>query len=269
MRNDEMNKRCPQCQQYLPRDEFYRNATQSDGLAPYCKPCWREFCRVRHARLRAGLPDKRRTQMDQVRHDYFHCIEHPIQTYVLGLLASDGNVYSDRPRIQFSVHEEDRVLTETVRDELAPGSPILTPPCRNYKLAKVCFTSPRIYADLASLGVIPRKSLVLEWPAALPATLVNSYLLGILDGDGWITIDQRKHTPYYILGLISASPVFLERAAQEISTAIDVPLAHLSIVNQRAFSIRYGGRSAVLLSDWLHRDIPGLARKRIPAQHSS
>jgi hypothetical protein len=62
MRNDEMNKWCPKCQQYLSRDQFYRNVAQSDGLAPYCKPCWREFCRVRHARLREGMQDKRRGQ---------------------------------------------------------------------------------------------------------------------------------------------------------------------------------------------------------------
>src|SRR6476620_1741130 len=104
----------------------------------------------KHARLRAGISDKRRTQMDLVRHDYFHSIERPIQAYVLGLLASDGNVSSDRPRIQFSVHEEDRVLTEIVRDELAPGSPILTPPCRDYRLAKVHFTSPMMHTDLAA-----------------------------------------------------------------------------------------------------------------------
>jgi hypothetical protein len=144
MRHDEMSKWCPGCQQYQSREFFYRNAAQSDGLAPYCKECWSEICRTRHARLRAGLPDRRRTQMELVRHNYFHRIESPMQAYVLGLLASDGNVYSDRPRIQFSVHEEDRVLTEIVRDELAPGSPILTPPCRDYRLAKVCFTSPRM-----------------------------------------------------------------------------------------------------------------------------
>jgi hypothetical protein len=59
MRSDELNKWCPQCQQYLPRDEFYRNAAQSGGLAPYCKKCWREFCRVRYARL---MQDKHRAQ---------------------------------------------------------------------------------------------------------------------------------------------------------------------------------------------------------------
>lgn len=266
MRSDEKDKWCPRCQQYLSRDFFYRNAAQSDGLAPYCKECWSEICRTRHARLRAGLPDKRRMQMDLVRHDYFHHIERPIQAYMLGLLASDGNVASDRPRIQFSVHEEDRVLTEIVRDELAPGSPILMGihVGRDYKMAKVHFTSPRMYADLATLGVIPRKSHTLTWPDMLPGDLINSYLLGVFDGDGWITIDKRKPTPYYIIGIISASPIFLERAAQEINTAIDVPLARLSAVNQRAFTIRYGGKSAVLMSEWLHRDLPGLARKRIP-----
>ena len=91
----------------------------------------------------------------------------------------------------------------------------------------------------------------------------NSYLLGVLDGDGWITIDKRKPTPYYTIGIISASPAFLERAAQEINIAIDVPLARLSIVNQCAFTIRYGGKSAVLVSKWLHHDIAGLTRKRI------
>jgi len=266
MRYDEKDKWCPGCQQNLLRGLFYHNASQFDGLAPYCKQCWSEICRRRHARSRAGLPDKRRTQMEQVRHDYFHRIDRPVQAYVLGLLASDGNVASDRPRIQFSVHEEDRILTETVRDELAPGSPILMEirVGRDYKMAKVHFTSSRMYADLAALGVIPRKSHTLTWPNALPETFVNSYLLGILDGDGWITIDRRKYTPYYTIGFISASPTFLERATLEISAALDLPQAHATDVNKRAFSIRYGGRSAVLISKWLHRDLPGLARKRIP-----
>ncbi len=264
MRSDELNKWCPQCQQYLPRDEFYRNAAQFDGLAPYCKKCWSEICSKRHARLREGLSDKRRAQMDLVRHDYFNRIERPIQAYVLGLLASDGNVASDRPRIQFSVHEEDRILTEIVRDELAPGSPIIMPPCRTYRLAKVHFTSPGMYADLAKLGIIPRKSRTLTWPEMLARDFINSYLLGVLDGDGWITIDKRKPILYHTIGIISASPMFLKRAAQEIAAAIDVPLARLSAVNQRAFTIRYGGKSAILISQWLHRDLPGLARKRIP-----
>src|SRR5260370_12759323 len=150
-----------------------------------------------------------------------------MEEYVHGVLASDGNVHSDRTSIQFSVHEKDRVLTEIVRDELAPGSPIITPPCRDYRLAKVHFTSPTMCADLAALGVIPRKSHTLTWPDSLPEAFVNSFLLGVFDGDGWITIDKSKPTPHYIIGIIPASPVFLKQAAQELNAANHRPLPPL------------------------------------------
>jgi hypothetical protein len=103
----------------------------------------------------------------------------------------------------------------------------------------------------------------LTWPTLLPEAFVNSFLLGVLDGDSWITIDRRKLSPHYTIGITSVSSDFLERAAQEINAALDVPLAHIG-KNNTAFAIRYGGRSAALISEWLHRDLPGLDRKRIP-----
>lgn len=189
-----------------------------------------------------------------------------MQAYLAGLLASDGCVTSDRPRIQLMVHEKDRALVETLQAELAPRNPIQVPPykIKDYHMVRVCFTSPAMCKDLAMLGVIPRKSLVLTWPDTLPKELINSYLLGVLDGDGWITLDKRKSTPYYTLGFMSASRPFIERIAQEVYTALDVPLVRPGTVNKSAFTVRYGGKSARLVSKWLHRDLPGLERKRIP-----
>jgi hypothetical protein len=267
MQGDKGDKWCPKCQQYLPNVEFYRNSAQFDGLAPYCKVCWSVHNREMNTKRRAGKPDKRRIQMSLVRHDYFHCIEKPMQAYVLGLLAADGCVLSDRPRIQLGVHEQDRALVEIVQEELAPGYPIGVTPYKDkgYNMVKICFTSPKMCKDLATFCVVPRKSSVLAWPDQLPVKFINSYLLGVFDGDGWITLDKRKALPHYILGFISASPTFLERAAQEIKDTLDVPRAHLGTVNDgRTFTIRYGGKSARLLSEWMHRDLPGLARKRIP-----
>ena len=256
------SKYCPKCKQKIDANLFYRNIRQSDGLSPYCKVHWAEHNKEQHAKRRGDLPDKRRLQMVQVQHDYFHYIERPIQAYILGLLASDGNVSSDRPRIAFSVHQKDRELVEIVRNELAPGSSILTPPCRNYKLAKVCFTSSIMRADLAMLGIIPRKSLVLKWPEALPMSLANSYLLGVFDGDGWITFDRRKKNLYYSIGFTSASKLFLERIIEVIHEAIGVPSINIS-ANNSAYRILYGGASASTVHKWLHRDLPGLERKRV------
>lgn len=256
------NKYCPKCKQKIDVTLFYRNGRQPDGLSPYCKVHWAEHNKEQHAKRRGDLPDKRRLQMVQVHHEYFHCVERPIQAYILGLLASDGNVTSDRPRIAFSVHQKDRELVEIVRNELAPGSSILTPPCRNYKLAKVCFTSSIMRADLATLGIIPRQSLILKWPEALPMHLANSYLLGVFDGDGWITYDRRKKNLYFSIGFTSASKPFLERVREVIHEAVGVPSIKI-VDNNSAYRILYGGASASAVHEWLHRDLPGLARKRV------
>jgi hypothetical protein len=210
------------------------------------------------------MVDKRRVQMQFVRHDYFNRIERPLQAYILGLLASDGNVFLPRFRVKFEVLEQDRELVEIVRDELAPASPIYRISSKPRFFARVQCTSSQMCADLANLGVVPRKSKILVWPEALPEALSNSFLLGVYDGDGWLTLDKRKQNPYYVLGIMSASVPFIERIARVISAATGVPLANLSSVNHRAFTVRYNGRRAVAVHDWLHADLPGLARKRLP-----
>jgi hypothetical protein len=218
---------------------------------------------ARHAAKRAGMVDKRRVQMGRVRHDYFSHLNSPMQAYVLGLLAFDGTVGHDRPRIRFSVHEKDIVLTETVRNELVPGSNILFEACNNYHCARVSFTSPRICEDLARYNVVPRKSHTYSWPDALPAELANSFLLGVLDGDGWIVPDKRKAKPYYVLGIISGNPVFPGQIARVVEDATSISSPQVCRVG-RAWTVRYGGRRAEVVSEWLHRDLPGLARKRLP-----
>ncbi len=257
-------KRCARCHQFLSLNSFYRQSAQPDGLRAYCKECWKTDCAQRHARKREGMVDKRRILMESVRHDYFSQIERPIQAYVLGLLASDGNVSDARPRIALSVHEKDKWLVEVARDELAPMRPITLARHRDYHMAKIALTSPQMVSDLAHFEIVPRKSATLRWPAALPQTLANSYLLGVYDGDGWITRDLRKPVPYFTAGIISASQGFLQAACAAIYEATGLEAPCLSPVNQRAFGIRYGGRRAETLLAWLHQDLPGLQRKRYP-----
>lgn len=261
-------KHCPKCRNDFPRDtlHFYTQRIMPDGLTPYCQACWRELCRQRHAKKREGMVDKRRVLMQSVRHSYFASIDSHLQAYILGLLASDGTVGSSRPRIKLSVHEKDVELVELVRNQLAPGYPIRYQAQYSCQMTDIAFTSSEMCANLALLGVVPRKSLHLIWPELLPMEFANSYLLGIFDGDGWITRDARKINPYYSLGIMSASHSFLERAAEIIGIQSGLRAPAITRVNNRAWMIQYGGKHAIALSRWLHRDIVGLARKRPPIQ---
>jgi hypothetical protein len=121
--------------------------------------------------------------------------------------------------------------------------------------------------DLAKYNVVPRKSHTFSWPHALPQELANSFLLGVLDGAGWVIPDKRKSTPYYVLRVISGNAVFPGQIASVITTATGLSAPQVCRVG-RAWSVRYGGRRAEVVSEWLHRDLPGLARKRLPPSYS-
>lgn len=46
-------KRCSRCHEVKPVAEFYKNATQPDGLNGYCKPCWKQMYKERREVQRA------------------------------------------------------------------------------------------------------------------------------------------------------------------------------------------------------------------------
>lgn len=52
-------KRCPGCDTWKDRAEFYRNAAREDGLKPYCKPCSREMDKESSKEYRARNRDLR------------------------------------------------------------------------------------------------------------------------------------------------------------------------------------------------------------------
>jgi hypothetical protein len=83
-----MDKWCPQCQQSLPYEEFYRNVAQSDGLTSYCKSCWREICQMRYARQ---SEEKQRTQQREDTKRCARCQEvKPISDFYKGKQWIDG-----------------------------------------------------------------------------------------------------------------------------------------------------------------------------------
>jgi hypothetical protein len=196
-----------------------------------------------------------------VRHDYFADVDSPIKAYILGLLASDGWISENQVCIALGV--KDRALVELVRDELAPLYPVSTQ--AGGSRALFAASSSRMKSDLGRLGVVPRKTLALQWPAALPERFAGSYILGCFDGDG--SLGYYADYRYYRWSLISASRPFLEDVKERIKVHAGVKLRgpYGRSSGSLALVIEYTGPKTRLIDEWLHADVPGLARKRIPA----
>lgn len=264
-------KICSKCQKPWPTTEFYSGKQWKDGLHPWCKICFNAAGKARYQKQTFDKPMHHRWNHDLVRHSYFSHLDTPMQAYLLGFLAADGNVLSTVPRISIELSTKDQDLLTLIRDELAPGHSIRTR--RREKganrfasgeSATLAFTSLQMVTDLALFGIVPKKSRTIRWPSALPLHLASPFLLGYFDGDGNITQTIVKETSYPIWHLTSGSINFLHDiisiAKEQADIAIGGPYPAGSI---HTYFIRVTGKKALLLDKWLHIEGLGLTRKRI------
>jgi hypothetical protein len=254
-------KTCARCRASKPCRAFYASRQWKDGCHPYCKSCLLEYQRIRRfERLDAERPDRRQWSRRFVRHDYFRALRSPLQAYVLGLLAADGNVFGSRVSLELAA--KDRVLAELVRDELAPLIRLRsrTRDVREYVVFSI--SSAPLVADLGILGVTPRKSATLQWPGVLPIPLARPFLLGYFDGDGFVTWSRTGRRAYPRWGLLGA-----EEFLSSVSTLLDAELGiPRRAVRERngCWSLQISGGDALSVDAWLHRGFEfGLARKRL------
>jgi len=154
--------------------------------------------------------------------------------YWLGVIASDGCI--TRNRLVFEA--KDKEWVENFRDFLNPKINItITQPKRGNTLYRMSCGVKGLKEELFKYGIIPNKSLVLEWK--MPIT--NHFLRGIFDGDGCITLTSK--TKYALISICSGSKIFLEQIQifleeKDIHSVISTeikdrknPLYYLSIHN--------------------------------------
>jgi hypothetical protein len=249
-------------QTWTPEQDAYLVAQYTNSPMPELAEFVGHTVRAVHARAQfLGLPRARTLATLAIRHDYFSIVDTPLKAYVVGLLAADGTVSSDEPRIRLKLHVKDACLVELVRNELAPCTPL------QQRAVAIQFgvSSPQLVADLARFGVVPRKSYCLQWPADLSSVLHHAFLLGYFDGDGSLTMAPTRAgntspqwSLYGLSGFLSSTSSVIER---HTGILVDGPTPDLR--KTTLHRIRAYGRNARRLDEWLHQDRLGLERKRI------
>jgi hypothetical protein len=204
--------------------------------------------------------------------DYFSTVDTPMQAYLLGLLAADGNVYVNPRRAEYKVciklHQDDELLVRRVRDQLAP-SVKLTYPKPHYVRFDVC--SQHMVNDLAVYGVVPRKTWNLPWPAALPEPMAMPFLLGYFDGDGTMIVlkprpEKGMYEPYLRWQLVGHYAFLLEVRKRIYDwCGVELAFPHLpSAETSFLYRIATSGERAASIDRVLNACGLGLARKHLP-----
>lgn len=126
-----------------------------------------------------------------VNDNYFSTESHNM-AYILGILASDGNIAKDENKITIELSIIDKELLERIAQELnltKELSEYIT--AKGSHLVKLSFNSIQIKKDLATYNIVPSKTFILK-PPSLQAEFVPDFIRGYFDGDGMVSSKARE-----------------------------------------------------------------------------
>jgi len=149
--------------------------------------------------------------------NYFEKINTPNKAYILGFLYADGCVLDKRKgqkMLVINLQEQDADILRQISKELEfegklhfyDGAKIST---KNYKwkrnnLYRLSITSNKLCDDLIKLGCYPRKTETCQFPTEeqVPKNLINHFIRGLMDGDGFISVQYKNKTPLFSFGIV-------------------------------------------------------------------
>ena len=135
--------------------------------------------------------------------DFFEFIDSKEKAYWLGFIYAEGYIETrdQKPyRLGIEISKDDEILIDRFIEALDID------PNRKYYREKyhtviVKFVNKTIVKDLVNLGVVPRKSKIIELPNLSKLELYLAFLLGFYDGDGKTGTTR----------IITGSKIFLEQ----------------------------------------------------------
>ncbi len=185
----------------------------------------------------------------------------PEMAYVLGLIAADGCV-SKSGTVSLCINDKD--LLEKVRLVMYSKHKI----CQSkHQEGLYCFhfARARLVEDLAGLGILPRKSLNIKFPA-VPDAFLKDFVRGTFDGDGSVFFDSRSKNCPVRTKFVSSSVEFIEKL-ESVLQGLGMPARKIyqqPTKNGISYMLRYGHKDSEKLYLIMYKDIRNdlfLARK--------
>jgi intein-encoded DNA endonuclease-like protein len=206
---------------------------------------------------RYGLATDRK--MYHFNENYFDVIDTADKAYILGMFWSDGCNNTKRGQITLGLQDRDKELLEGINRAVESDKPLWCSKLHNknehwrdsYVLS---LQSRHMSSVLESYGMVPRKSLVLEFPDIIDESLYASFIRGYFDGDGsiYINYNNPKQTEVSMTGTL----MFLERV-QEICNQMGIKTTIYNKLNtnntvRTLYITNHTDRIKFL--DWIYKD---------------
>ena len=170
--------------------ELYKNGMIIDDIANKFNIGYRRISDILKKHNIPILQSYERQRKYFLNENYFDCIDTQDKAYLLGLLYADGCNYNGH--ITIRLQERDRDILDKMNSILCSNRPLRfidyssrgNGSQNQYSLDIV---NKYMSNQLSSLGMIPNKSLVLEFPKWMDEELYPHFIRGYFDGDGYVS----------------------------------------------------------------------------------
>lgn len=135
------------------------------------------------------MPFKRKYFFNE---NYLDDLDDHKKAYILGLFYADACNHVKVGKISISLHYKDVQLLEDIKKCFDYEGPLY----KDKTNVKLMMHSKHLSKKLESYGMVARKSLVLEYPTRdiIHLEYENSFVLGVLDGDGTVYNSRDRCT---------------------------------------------------------------------------
>lgn len=174
--------------------------------------------------------------------------------YILGFIFADGNI-NWRPEksywaLTITSAEKDKEHLEKIRLKMKSTKKLRY--SKNTKSYRLIINNKTLCIDLMKLGVIPRKSLTVQFPSKVPKKFLSHFIRGIVDGDGNVRYVKRERSPYFEITIASGSKRFLTKLSREI---FKIGISRrVRKTNKNVFILQYSCKRGLNLAKWIYKD---------------
>jgi Mor family transcriptional regulator len=201
-------------------------------------------------------------QLDRLKYhcndNYFDVVDSSDQAYILGLLWSDGCNTLDRGQISLQLQEQDKHILDSINLLTSNERPLvfteLSAMRRNSQNTyTLTLKSDHMSSVLNDYGMVPRKSLVLQFPNWLDESLYADFMRGYVDGDGSIYFSEKKRT--YRVSLVGTKS-FLDKVCLICDElGVKTSMYHRDSHNDATYILRTTSNGGTItLLQWMYNE---------------
>jgi len=191
--------------------------------------------------------------------------------YLLGFIYADGNISWNPQKgyycLTITAAAKDKEHLEKMRAMLSSTKPLLfSSKTNSYRLI---VNNKYLCERLMMLGVLPRKSLTVQFPQFIPSDHLRHFIRGVIDGDGTVYYLNRKRSPYFSIRIYSGSEEFVTGIKKEVKNTIGIDANIRKRRNANIYGAEYTCARGKILANYIYKNATFfLERKYLPYKNN-